>query len=205
MSGKIKALKGQAGVRCAGRRRSRCTLKNLEAMTKAAIRKVVRAIKAELRDIDRRSAVEQMAVYIDIGRRLKEVAENERKYGSDAMREIAELVPELKSEGHAYEIRDLAAVGTGGKEYIFEHTALPMSSGMYLSLGHWLWLMRHMSWMNPSEPGVWLCSELAWLRKESPSAEILEHVDAVWEKRHSRELQVAQETVRKAVGLLESV
>jgi hypothetical protein len=205
MGGKIKTSRGQAGVRCAGRRSPRCSLKKWQAMARGAVNKVAKAIKADLRGIDKRSAVEQMAAYFDIGRRLQEVVENENRYGTCAMREIAGLVPELKDEGRAYEIRDLSTVGEEGKAFILEQTGLPMNDGKPLTLGHWLWPLRHKDWVNPDDPADWVVGELAWFRTASPSADVLDHVEAVWARRHNRELEEVQEKVREAVGLLESV
>lgn len=170
-----------------------------------ATRKLAEAIARTMRGLDKRTPVEQMVDYFDIGRKLQPVVVDEGTYGPAAMRKIAAFVPELKGEDRVYELRDISMVDRRSKKFILEQTAIPMANGQHLTVGHWHWLLRHQASANTTEPGGWVVSELAWLRKESPSADVLDHVEEVVARRRDSELEEVQEKVREAVGLLGSV
>lgn len=171
-----------------------------------ATKKVVKAIKSQLKGFDKRSPVEQMAVYFAIGDKLEEVLDDEGTYGATTMKDIVDSVPQLKDVRRAYGIRAISMASETGKEYILEQTAIPMSNGQHLTLGHWLWVMMHEPTGGPAEQEEWLLGELAWLRRESPSETVIEHVERVLEERHDREMKtVREETVQEAIGLLRSL
>jgi hypothetical protein len=170
-----------------------------------ATKKLAQAIASVLGDNDKRSHVEQMAVYFAIGRALQKMVEDQATYGSTAIVDTVKRVPQLLDENHCYRIMSLSSVGPAVKKLILSENAIPMDNGQPLTLRHWLWVLRHQPWGGRRERKEWLLCELAWLREESPSAAVLEHIEAVLEERHSRELEVAQEKVREAIGLLESV
>jgi len=91
------------------------------------------------------------------------------------------------------------------QEFMLKETATPMDNGKHLTLGHWLWLFHHQSQRSEVEQDAWLGRELAWLRKESPAAAVLEHVDAVLEDEHKREMDQLRESAREVIGMLEMI
>lgn len=167
--------------------------------------KQAKAIASEFKDFDRRSPVEQMATYFAIGQRLQEVLVAPYKYGWDALKEIIERVPQLRDETHAYKIRDISVQDEAVKKLILEQTAILMSNGQHPTLTHWLWVLRQWTRLNPAEQKAWRVRELEWLRRESPSAAVIEHLENVLEERHSWEMAEAKERVQEAIGLLESL
>jgi hypothetical protein len=103
-----------------------------------------------------------------------------------------------------------------------------MSNGQRLTLDHWVWLFRH----QPEEASIdndqrlrreirlfrhrpketpadeksqWLHRELAWIRKEPPSAAVLVHVEEILEAEHQREVDRVRECMRDAIGALEMI
>lgn len=171
-----------------------------------ATENLAKTIASELLDIDKRTAVEQMATYFAVGRKLQSVPGDARKYGMGAMKEIAGLVSELKDESRVYEIRSLSMVGKTVEDFNFEQAAIPMANRKQLTLDHWLWLMRHLppgyDQMGQEE---WLVDELAWLRRESTSAAVIEHIEKVLAEGYERERKRSEEVVQEAIGLLESL
>lgn len=58
-----------------------------------ATRKIAKAIATELKDLDKRLPVEQMATYLGIGAKLQGVLHDEATYGARAMKDVADAVP----------------------------------------------------------------------------------------------------------------
>ena len=169
----------------------------------AAAKKLAMAIAGELRGGGNRSPVEQMTVYLSVGRKLRAGAADPTRYGYDAVREIAAFVPGLGNEERAHGILDLAGVGDGGKKFILEQTATPLGNGKHLTLGHWLWLKKHEGWADPGEGGGWILRQLEWLAKSSPPAAVLERVDGLWEEQLRRERAAARAGIEEAVRILQ--
>lgn len=150
-----------------------------------ATKKLAKAVATELQDMDRRSLGEQMAVWLSIGQKLQEMIVDEATYGANAVKEIAGI-PGMKNESHVYAIRSFAMADEPTRKFIVEQTAIPMSNGQPLTLEHWNWLMSHKPRTDPREQERWLLGELAWLRTESPSAAVLNHVEVVSRPRSMR-------------------
>lgn len=170
-----------------------------------ATEKVARAIASKLRDIDKRTPAAQMAAYFAVGGELQMMVMDQGTFGATAIQDTVERVPQLRDESRAYEVMNLAAEGTAFRKLVREQAAIPMSNGQPLTLGHWIWVMRRNPADNPMEQESWLLDELAWLRKESPSAAVIEHIEEVMAEGYERERERSEEMVRKAIGLLESL
>jgi hypothetical protein len=196
-----------------------------------AMNKMAKKIAAEIKNMGLKTPAEQMAAYCTIGGHIRDVVwGNETEYGPTPVLDLVARVPELKSEEYALRIMNLSdlwsSLGEDVRDYVLEETARPMSNGQYLSPTHWSWLLRH----KPEEPspeeelmpryslrssrhqsnaepvderGQWLSRELAWIRKESPSAAVLEHVEEILQAEHERETDRLRESVRDAVHTLE--
>lgn len=197
-------------------------------MTKST-KKLAKKIAAEFKNMRGKTPVEQMAGYFTIGEYLMEaVAWGEVPYGPRAMLDLVSLVPELKSEEYAYRLLCLARCAEDVREFILEETAHPMSNGQHLTPTHWSWLRRHQpqersaeeegmprhgirtTRRKPVEESVdgseqWLLQELAWLRKESPSAALLEHVEDLLVAKYEHEMDGVRQIVRRAVCVLELI
>jgi hypothetical protein len=48
-------------------------------------------------------------------------------------------------------------------------------------------------------------TELAWLRQESPSAAVIEHIEMIWKEENLDEVELMRETIRRTSILLESL
>jgi len=164
-----------------------------------ATNEMAKRIAAMLKDIDRKPPVEQMATYLAIGEKLACMVER----SSPAVADVVSLVPQLRTEW--YGIMELFRRGDEIQEFMLKETATPMDNGKHLTLGHWLWLFHHQSQRSEVEQDAWLGRELAWLRKESPAAAVLEHVDAVLEDEHKREMDQLRESAREVIGMLEMI
>ncbi len=170
-----------------------------------ATKKLARAIASQLRDIDKQSPVKQMAIYFATGRKLQEMLGDEGTYGATAIKDTVECVPQLRDENRAYEIMSLSGQGITFKKFVLEQTAIPMSNGQHLTLGHWIWLVWHHPTEDPREQKKWLHGELAWLRRESPSASVIEHIEGVLKQDSLRERELAEKRVQEAIRLLETL
>lgn len=170
-----------------------------------ATNKMAMRIAGLLKGFDRKTPVEQMVTYLTVGEKLACMVEDEREYGSKAVADVVSLVPQLKTEEYAYGIMNLSRRDDEAREFMLKETATPMGDGKPLALGHWLWLARHQPDWSEAERDAWLGRELAWLRKESPSAAVLEHVEAVQGAEYQREVDEIRKSVEDAIGVLESV
>ena len=197
-------------------------------MTKST-KKLAKKIAAEFKNLRGKTPAEQMAAYFTIGEYLMEaVAGDEVDYGSTPVLDLAMLVPDLKSEESAYRLLCLARCAEDVREFILEETAHPMSNGQHLTPTHWSWLRRHQpqersaeeegmprhgirtTRHKPVEESVdgselWLLRELAWLRKESPSAAALDHIEEILEAEYEREMDRLRESVRDAARALNAL
>lgn len=80
-----------------------------------------------------------------------------------------------------------------------------MDNGQHLTIGHWSWLMKQSSRATWSERERRLIDELAWLRRESPSAAVIEHIEKLQEERSRPARERAEEELSEAIMLLESL
>lgn len=172
---------------------------------KKATEKMAKRIAGMLKGIDRKPPADQMATYLAIGEKLVCMVEDESEYGSTAVMDVVSLVPQLRTEGYAYGIMNLSRRNDEAREFMLKETATPMGDGKSLTLGHWFWLLRHLPGESEAEQDAWLNRELAWLRKESPSAAVLEHLEAVLGAEYQREMDEIRKSVEDAIGVLESV
>ncbi len=187
-----------------------------------ATKKLGKEITVKLKGIEKKNPVEQMATYFAIGHKLWEMIDgDEGTYGQEAMLDIVALVPQLKTEQFAYEIMLISCMDEDVHEFILKESATPMSNGLFLTPDHWAWLFRHQpkeasteedQWSHSSfrpfrrqfretsanEKRQWACRELAWLRKESPSVAVLQHVEEILEAKHQLELVRVKESVRES-------
>lgn len=197
-------------------------------MTKAT-KKLAKQIAAEIKNIESKTAVEQMATYFTIGWHLRKMVEGwEAECGPTALQDLVALVPHLKTEEYAYRLMALTDHDEEIRGFMLEETATPMGNGQHLTPDHWGWLFRHQpeeasteqdQWSRrgfrpfPHQPkeasvdekGQWLRRELAWLRKESPSAAVLEHVEEILRAEHERETDRFRESVEDVVHTLQSL
>lgn len=170
-----------------------------------AINKLAKVIASELKGIGRKSPVEQMAIYFAIGHKLSVMVEDEAKYGSNAVADVVACVPQLKTEAYAYRIMNLSRRDDEGRDFMLKETAVPMADGRPLTPTHWCWLFGHQPHGTPTEQDEWLGRELEWLRQESPSEAVLEHLEAVLAEKYQREMDQIRENAREAIGVLEMI
>ncbi len=172
---------------------------------KGATNKMAMRIAGMLKGIDRKPPVEHLATYFSVGDKIACMVEDEAEYGSTAVADVVSLVPQLRNEGYAYEIMNLSRWDDEAREFMLKESATPTDDGMPLTLGHWFWLFRHRPDESEAERDAWLGRELAWLRKESPSVEVLEHVEGVLREKYERETDRIRSSVEDAIAKLERI
>ena len=76
----------------------------------------------------------------DMGARLKEVVDDEGTYGSGAVKQLAEYHGISGGETALYAMMNFAK--SFDKDYVKTNSLRPMANGHYMTLGHWLQLMK---------------------------------------------------------------
>jgi hypothetical protein len=170
-----------------------------------ATNKMAKRIAALTKDIDRKPPAEQLTTYFTVGEKLACMVEDEAEYGPTAVADVVSLVPLLTTETYGYRIMNLSRYGDEAREFMLKETANPMDNGKPLTLGHWFWLFRHRPNGSTAESDAWLRRELEWLREESPSASVLDHVEEVWEGEHEREMDRVRESIQDAICMLDEI
>lgn len=79
-------------------------------------------------------------VQYDMGARVADIVEDENEYGSGAVKQLAEYLSIPGGETMLYGMMNLAR--TFDKEYVKTNTLRPMTNSHYMSLQHWLQLMK---------------------------------------------------------------
>ncbi|QDU21737.1 hypothetical protein [Urbifossiella limnaea] len=170
--------------------------------TNRATAKLVREIAAHFKDFDRRPPAEQMATYFAVGLDLGPVVMDQVTYGPRGIADIASRVSHLGTEERASWVMSLGHIDEEDRAFILEEAATPMDNGQPLTLGHWRWVFRACSPERPAGNEEQFRRELAWLRRESPSEEVLEHIEEVLDREHEREQDELREQVREAASHL---
>ncbi|MCI0420755.1 MAG: hypothetical protein L0312_16265 [Acidobacteria bacterium] len=90
-----------------------------------------------------RTAQGLVVVHYDMGARVRDVLNNknhEETYGTKFVAQLADYLALPGGEHHLYDLRNFSSAFD--RDYIKTNSARCMSNGGYLSLGHWLGLMR---------------------------------------------------------------
>lgn len=173
--------------------------------TNSAIKKVTKRIAATFEGFDRKPPAEQMAVYFAVGDILRAVVMDEATYGPRGDADIASRVSHLGTEERTCFVLALGDCDEGERTFILEETATPTEKGQPLTVGHWRWVFRACSPDRPAENEERFRRELAWVRRESPSEAVLEHVARVLDGEHQRELDELRKRAREASYLLDAI
>jgi len=81
-----------------------------------------------------------VVIMYDMGSRLKEVVDDEGTYGSGAVKQLADYHGIPGGETMLYGMMNLSKAFD--KEYVKTNSLRPMANGHYMTLGHWLHLMK---------------------------------------------------------------
>lgn len=99
-------------------------------------------VAKEFEDKISKGVVSQVKVNYDIGARIAEMVDdtNESTYGSSAVKQLADYLNVDGGEQGLYNRMGFARAFT--REYVTQQCAIPMANGNYLTLYHWLQLMK---------------------------------------------------------------
>lgn len=173
-------------------------IRRAELNRRRAINRAVKEITALFVGLEDMTPVERMAAYLAAGRLLRRVLEDELTYGPSGVTDITTRVPHLLTPMRAYQVLGLADRGDAVCAALLEETATPMDDGRPLGPGHWAWVFRACSQDAPAGDDERFRAELAWLRRESPSEAVLEHIAQVLDRERERELDEIREAVVSA-------
>lgn len=97
-------------------------------------------IANEFNEKIRKGVESSVKVKYDIGAKLAVVVAEENEYGSNAVKLLAQYCAIEGGEPTLYNLMNLAAAFT--REYIVEQCSIPLADGKFLTLSHWLQLMK---------------------------------------------------------------
>ncbi len=140
---------------------------------------------------------ERLAAYLAAGREIQRVRECELTYGPNRMAELASRVPELGNVGRAAWLAWFSYCNDELWPYFAAAVAAPMGNGRPLLLGHWMWAVRACSPNGERLDFERFEAELAWLRREAPSEEVLEHIVGVLDDERWRAEEEERDELRK--------
>lgn len=98
------------------------------------------AVAQEFETKLRKGVVGLVRIRYDMGAKVREVVDNEKEYGSGAVKQLAEYLNIDGGETMLYALMHFASAFT--HEFVQEQSAIAMANGSYLTLNHWLNLMK---------------------------------------------------------------